>query len=330
VSPNTTKLQRSRCLQVFGCVMIDSRSRKNGVEVSGRNENISDCVGGKFAHSLSIKANQVSGQSECIYKSAPICQRSGTSHHTADYAVNKKGRISLGEQLLTRAAESFPPFEVKKAIATARDIYNGRMRQPKLSDHHWTSFSGPQPEIFTSSFHLSSLGCISYSTVVGVESDINQCVGSKIMLSYYVVVIWELEIAHACGGRKAMLQKLGDHIKNCLKQASEAQSQAHQIINAGLKTDFLNLEKAWLCLAQSFIQCERMEQILLGLSKTSAAEWFPASSAPFDRDIEVSVIDRDGTHPFVFPCRRILAGWINAGTKERIDVRPTHWREWMT
>jgi hypothetical protein len=27
-----------------------------------------------------------------------------------------------------------------------------------------------------------------------------------------------------------------------------------------------------------------------------------------------------------FPCRRILGGWINARTQERID--PTHWRRW--
>ena len=31
-----------------------------------------------------------------------------------------------------------------------------------------------------------------------------------------------------------------------------------------------------------------------------------------------------------FPCRRILGGWIKAETKTRIDVCPTHWREWST
>ena len=25
---------------------------------------------------------------------------------------------------------------------------------------------------------------------------------------------------------------------------------------------------------------------------------------------------------------RILSGWINAESKQRIDVRPTHWRDW--
>ena len=57
-------------------------------------------------------------------------------------------------------------------------------------------------------------------------------------------------------------------------------------------------------------------------------EWRAISTAPFDRDLELAVINYDGTHALVFPCRRILGGWIDVGTKERIDVQPTHWREW--
>jgi hypothetical protein len=54
--------------------------------------------------------------------------------------------------------------------------------------------------------------------------------------------------------------------------------------------------------------------------------WQPVSSAPFNRDLELAVIDGDGPHALVFPCRRILDGWTKAETKERIDLRPTHWR----
>jgi hypothetical protein len=56
--------------------------------------------------------------------------------------------------------------------------------------------------------------------------------------------------------------------------------------------------------------------------------WQPASTAPFDRDLELAVIDQDGEHVLVFPCRRILGGWMNALTRQRINVRPTHWRDW--
>lgn len=56
--------------------------------------------------------------------------------------------------------------------------------------------------------------------------------------------------------------------------------------------------------------------------------WQPIGTAPFDRDLELAVIDRDGPHALVFPCRRVLSGWVNAETKARIDILPTHWREW--
>lgn len=60
----------------------------------------------------------------------------------------------------------------------------------------------------------------------------------------------------------------------------------------------------------------------------SARLWQPISTAPFDRDLELAVIDHDGPHALVFPCRRILHGWIKARSKEQIVVHPTHWREW--
>lgn len=58
-------------------------------------------------------------------------------------------------------------------------------------------------------------------------------------------------------------------------------------------------------------------------------EWHPISNAPFDCDLELAVIDEDGSHAVIFPCRRVLGGWIKAGTRERVDIHPTHWREWM-
>ncbi len=58
--------------------------------------------------------------------------------------------------------------------------------------------------------------------------------------------------------------------------------------------------------------------------------WQQVSNAPFERDLELAVIDDSGiVHALVFPCRRILNGWMKVETKERLDVRPTHWREWQ-
>ena len=57
--------------------------------------------------------------------------------------------------------------------------------------------------------------------------------------------------------------------------------------------------------------------------------WHLISTAPFDRDLELAVIDSDGPHALVFACRRIRDGWMNVHTGERLDVHPTHWREWQ-
>jgi len=67
----------------------------------------------------------------------------------------------------------------------------------------------------------------------------------------------------------------------------------------------------------------------LAPSDNLGMEWRPIATAPFDGDLELAVIDFDGTHALVFPCRRMLHGWISAETKKRLDdLRPTHWREW--
>jgi len=57
-------------------------------------------------------------------------------------------------------------------------------------------------------------------------------------------------------------------------------------------------------------------------------EWKPISTAPFDRELELAVIDRDGAHALAFACHRADSGWIDAKTRLVIEVNPTHWREW--
>jgi hypothetical protein len=57
-------------------------------------------------------------------------------------------------------------------------------------------------------------------------------------------------------------------------------------------------------------------------------DWQPIDTAPFELDLELAVIDRDGSHALAFACRRTAGGWISAHAKKQIDVRPTHWRQW--
>lgn len=56
--------------------------------------------------------------------------------------------------------------------------------------------------------------------------------------------------------------------------------------------------------------------------------WLPIHTAPFDAEIELAVIDREGPHALVFPFRRALRGWVKAKTGEPIAIHPTHWRPW--
>jgi hypothetical protein len=57
-------------------------------------------------------------------------------------------------------------------------------------------------------------------------------------------------------------------------------------------------------------------------------KWLPVSIAPSDADLEVGVMDKRDIHALVFPVRKIGTDWVNASTKKRIDIQPTHWRKW--
>lgn len=47
-------------------------------------------------------------------------------------------------------------------------------------------------------------------------------------------------------------------------------------------------------------------------------EWKSSATAPYDRDLELTIIDSSGIHSLVFPCRRRLDGWINARAESRL------------
>ena len=38
--------------------------------------------------------------------------------------------------------------------------------------------------------------------------------------------------------------------------------------------------------------------------------WHSVSTAPFDHDLELAIIDLSGVHAIAVPCRRILGGWM--------------------
>ena len=59
--------------------------------------------------------------------------------------------------------------------------------------------------------------------------------------------------------------------------------------------------------------------------------WYPidpASDVPTDRDLRLAVVDKGEVHALIFPCRRSGQSWVDANTKRRVEVYPTHWQEW--
>lgn len=63
---------------------------------------------------------------------------------------------------------------------------------------------------------------------------------------------------------------------------------------------------------------------------SDGSTWETIASAPYDRDLELAVVDGRQVHPLVFPCRRTTGGWIKVTTHERVIVSPTHWRPWRS
>jgi hypothetical protein len=62
-------------------------------------------------------------------------------------------------------------------------------------------------------------------------------------------------------------------------------------------------------------------------------DWKLIDTAPFDRDLELAVIDTKGAHSVAFPCRRLADNrWIDAETSKQVwfhYIHPTHWRDWL-
>jgi hypothetical protein len=57
-------------------------------------------------------------------------------------------------------------------------------------------------------------------------------------------------------------------------------------------------------------------------------KWLPVAIAPSDADLEVCVMDGGSVHALIFPVRKSGIDWVDAVTKKRVDVLPTHWRKW--
>jgi len=72
--------------------------------------------------------------------------------------------------------------------------------------------------------------------------------------------------------------------------------------------------------------------LFFAIMALARSEWRPVwqEAPPYWADLELAVIEDEGPHALVFPCRRITGGFMKLETKAPIDVRPTHWRYWQS
>jgi hypothetical protein len=68
-----------------------------------------------------------------------------------------------------------------------------------------------------------------------------------------------------------VLQKLADHIKNCIDRASEAGRRASETTDPATKADYLQMEQRWFRLARSYEFVESLETFLLDSQKAKAS-----------------------------------------------------------
>src|SRR5215471_758730 len=118
-----------------------------------------------------------------------------------------------------------------------------------------------------------------------------------------------------------MLQKLSEEIAYCYQRANECRAKAADAANEAASQEYYELERRWLTLARSYELSERITDFTGELQRrskigASLLGWYSISTAPFDRDLELAVLDTDGPHVLVFPCRRILHGWVKAETRK--------------
>lgn len=66
-------------------------------------------------------------------------------------------------------------------------------------------------------------------------------------------------------------KKLEDHIKACLKRASDAERRAAEVGDPDLKADYLALAAQWLHLARSYEFSESLERFLLDSQRAKDA-----------------------------------------------------------
>ncbi len=69
----------------------------------------------------------------------------------------------------------------------------------------------------------------------------------------------------------------------------------------------------------------RCPRVLKGLF---CRDWHSISTAPFNRDLKLCIIEDGRKYVLPFPCRQTRGGWLNGDLDVHLQVSPTEWRRW--
>jgi hypothetical protein len=71
---------------------------------------------------------------------------------------------------------------------------------------------------------------------------------------------------------------------------------------------------------------ERIQDAVLHLHWS---RWRPASTAPYNQDLELQIVEDGKTITLPFPCRHTNEGeWINVDLGTSMQIQPASWRVW--
>ena len=60
------------------------------------------------------------------------------------------------------------------------------------------------------------------------------------------------------------------------------------------------------------------------------SRWHPISTAPFNQDLELRVVEAEKIVTLEFPCRQTNTGeWINTDLGLPVKIQPVEWRVWQ-
>jgi hypothetical protein len=98
-------------------------------------------------------------------------------------------------------------------------------------------------------------------------------------------------------------------------------------LGAQIDADQYRRHLNWICGSVATEPWIMDESVLLAMP-----DWQPISSAPFDLDLQLSVIEKGEVHILIFPCRRVQAGWVDSKTVKPVFVRGKEgiWARWKS